>query len=263
MNGEEILQEIESEVAGEELDVTWEEGYYRLHREEEEAADGQLVTIALSGTIFDFHANSEDLNDELKQLVAAELEARDMLYCDVGTSLTGIRAYPGASAKEVAILETKAAPRDGNVEVLQSEYAITSFEDPNTKLSTSGIVTCKGILAYDGEVGVGGLAHVFEGTGEEEANALLQQLEAQDGESFLVGLTDTVGQHLRRYLQTEKEEVNRMIELPHEFTFDTETGELSPYESSEDPTLADREKKYDICCEYGITSCFQVYGPEQ
>lgn len=54
----------------------------------------------------------------------------------------------------------KAEPHDGNIEIVQREFAVTSSADKNPVLSTSGIGPCRGLLIYDPFARVGGVAHV-------------------------------------------------------------------------------------------------------
>lgn len=164
----------------------------------------------------------------------------------------------------------KAEPTDGNVQIVSGEYAITHERDANPVLSTQGLGLGTGLLLYDVEKGIGGVANTNETDATHVFNEMLEKLEKMGGEMFVLGLTPDVDPYQRQFMleklsggklivsrelnivdkKTEsrtfikKHRLFAEIGLPSEFSFDTRTGSIYQHiMGSSDPTLEIRQEK--------------------
>ena len=160
----------------------------------------------------------------------------------------------------------KAQPTEGNIQVLQGEYAITKADDPNPILSTFGLDSCVGLLLYDPEVKCGGLAHVdYESEIVNVFNEMLEKLKKFGGKKFKFGYTPNIDLMRKEYgIKGRCQDlISEEFELPEDFSFDTRDGKIYPWRNSFDPTLEMRsEEKTNHRLEEHILKHFCVYEPK-
>lgn len=168
--------------------------------------------------------------------------------------------YPDADKD---LLSIQAQPTEGNVQIIQGEYALTNAKDPNPVLSTFGIGSCTGLLLYDPENKIGGIAHVdFWQKICETLGEMKEELDRQGAGNLVFGRSSNIDPMIEEYqiMRNYGDKISEKIELPTEFSFDTRTGEIGSYQPSEDPTLEKRMgEKTQHRLEGYITRCFPVY----
>lgn len=176
---------------------------------------------------------------------------------------SSFRVYPNANKE---LLSVQAKPGEGNIRVIQGEYAITSSTDPNPVLSTFAISTCVGLLLYDPKAKVGAIAHVdYHHTIPETFDEMVNGLRKIGGKQFISGYTNNIEPLWKNgIVKKYAREIVDELELPREFSFDTRTGDISQYRMTNDPTFEKRAmEKTPHRGEELIDKTFCIYKPIQ
>lgn len=246
------------------LELGIDEYAARIHKRGQDPIGSQVINGQDAGTEIDLHCFGENQPTEK---ISGFLEKRNVKYefKDHPTS-TFVISY-GENEEFLENL-AKAEPTDGNVQIAGGEYAITHECDANPVLSVQGLGLGVGLLLYDVEKGIGGVANINETDTMRVFNKMLEKLERLGGETFVLGLTPDVDPYQRQFMLeklsggtfvisrkldiNEKTESRTLIKkqrlfaeigLPSEFSFDTRTGGVYQHRDSFDPTLEIRHGK--------------------
>jgi len=196
--------------------------------------------------------------------VQSFLDKEELVYSVSNNSFyDSIYIYPNANK---GLLGIQAQPSEGNVQILQGEYAITHANDPNPILSTFGIDSCVGLLLFNPHLRLGSVAHVdYSHEVVPTLKKMLEELDTFGAQKLLFGRTPNIDPMTESYgiLSKWSDRFYDKIKLPRKFSFDTRTGVVGQYQTSEDPTLNKRiQEKTHHRLEEHITICFPVYRPK-
>jgi len=159
------------------------------------------------------------------------------------------------------LLELRAQPSEGNVQVLQGEYAVTHSGDQNPILSTQALASCAGVLLYDPEVKAGAIAHIdYAFETPETIEEMIRKLGTLGAKNFVFGKTGNV-EFVSGITKKYGDRFKRELELPRAFSFDTRDGKLYPFMEAEDPTLEKRLSRISHRLDENVTPTFLTYYP--
>jgi len=247
-------------IGNQELRLT-KDGYaWRIHKRDGDPIDDQIISVSNMPDRKRISIACRD--DNSIKTISKFLDENGIIYDISIGNLTCFYLYPNAKRE---LLEIKAQPTEGNIQVLQGEYAITKADDPNPILSTFGLGSCVGLLLYDPEVKCGGLAHVdYDSQIMNVFNEIIKKLEKFGGKEFEFGYTPNIDPMRKEYEIKERHRdlISEEFELPEAFSFDTRDGEIYPWRNSFDPTLEKRLEKIDYRIQEHISKHFCVYEPK-
>ncbi|MEM4326007.1 MAG: hypothetical protein QXU40_01775 [Candidatus Pacearchaeota archaeon] len=264
MKSLDLMKHLERYFDRDNLVLTSDKNVYRLRRKKDinhnSIISGQLLC---SVDLYDGRLVVVSYDDGLTHIVQSFLDREGLTNSVLDGSPTHIYIYPNANKE---LLGIQAQPTQGNVQIIQGEYAITHANDPNPILSTFGIASCVGLLLYDPQLKLGGIAHVdFKNQVIPTLRKMLEELDVFDAQKLVFGRTPNIDPIIRDWgiMPRYGGRFFSEIELPEKFSFDTRTGVVGPYQPSEDPTLDKRMgEKTDHRFKEHIRLCFPVYRPK-
>lgn len=262
MNSKELMEQLFCHLGGDNLVLTSDQYAHRIRRKNN-LGDSISSDQVISGTDIDSKRIGISLyEDKLTQNIIDLLDKKGLVYAVYvyDDYPTKISVYPNANKD---LLYTQAQPTQGNVQIVQGEYAVTNSTDQNPILSTFGIDSCVGLLLFDPKLKLGSVAHVdYSHEIEPTLEEMIDILDRYGAHKLIFGRTSNIDPLKEQYLILPKysHRFSKRIELPKAFSFDTRKGTIDPYTFSADPTFNRRiNEKTDYRMEGYITRCFPIY----
>jgi hypothetical protein len=230
-----------------------------------EMQDGKSIAITLE----------DNFTDEVRLFLTGKIRSffdeLDVIYSGPYRHSPHVRFFLNFNADK-ELLRIQAQPTNGIIEIVPGEYAITSSTDRNPILSISGdgnpikqfpSYGNRGVfLLYDPTAKIGGVADT-DSLFEEMAaiEDMIEDLTERGCTEFMFGYA---GHDPFRPIAYYSNLTTKLIDLPNKFSFDTRTGEIGPYQATEDVTLETRlNEKTSHRRGQHVYRTFCVYKPIQ